>query len=180
VEQGSTFADALLAGGNGAIQQTNSLVSQINGIADSLGSETSSRLYQAGVDAAQGLVDGLTSLSAQLDSAAYKLGTSIALAVKRALGIASPSRVLRDMMGDVGDGAVLGLQDQQVKVGTAASALASQIAVNPSGTYSSTQGAGVSGNDRPGFVWSGDIVTPTDDPHAVANEVLNELVGRLP
>jgi hypothetical protein len=92
VEQGTTIADALLAGGIGAIQQTNTLVGQINGIADSLGSETSSRLYQAGVDAAQGLVDGLTSLSAQLDSAAYALGTSIALAVKRALGIASLRR----------------------------------------------------------------------------------------
>lgn len=181
VEQGTTFADALLSGGNAAIQNTNDLVNQINGIADSLGGETSSRLYQAGVDAAQGLVDGLTSLSAQLDSAAYQLGTSIANAVKAALGIASPSRVLRNMMTYVGDGIALGLDDQTVKVGTAATALSKQIAVTPPATYSSSAAAaaGVSGNGKPAAQVDLTIVTPTDDPHAVANEVINEVVGRL-
>lgn len=182
VDQGSTFAEALLAGGNGSIQNVNSLVGQINGIADTLGTETSSRLYQAGVDAAQGLVDGLTSLSAQLDAAALRLGNSIALAVKRSLGIASPSRVLRSMMDDVGDGAVLGLGDQHVKVGTAAAALASKIAVNPSGTYSSTAAAasaGVSGNGSDQKFRDLVVNTPTEDPHAVAMEVLNEVTGRL-
>lgn len=181
VEQGTQFADALLQGGNAAIQNTNDLVNQINGIADSLGGETSSRLYQAGVDAAQGLVDGLTSLSAQLDSAAYALGTSIADAVKRALGIASPSRVLRGLMGDVGDGIALGLDDQTVKVSTASAALAQRIAITPVATYSSTAqaaaSAAVSGN--PPAQVDLTIVTPTEDPHAVANEVINEVVGRL-
>lgn len=178
VAQGTTFADALLAGGNGAIQNTNDLVNQINGIADSLGGETSSRLYQAGVDAAQGLVDGLTSLSAQLDSAAYNLGTSIANAVKNALGIASPSRVLRNMMTYVGDGISLGLNDQTAKVSTAAASLSKQIAVTPA--YSTpAAAAAVSGNGQPPAQVNLQITTPTEDPHAVANEVINEVVGRL-
>lgn len=178
VEQGTQFADALLQGGNAAIQNTNDLVNQINGIADSLGGETSSRLYQAGVDAAQGLVDGLTSLSAQLDSAAYALGTSIANAVKAALGIASPSKVLFDLMGYVGDGAVEGLDAQHTKVGSAARRFSDAIAITPRTTYSSSSGGGdVSGN---GQKFRDLIVqTPTADPRAVALETVNEVVGRL-
>lgn len=181
VEQGTTIADALLAGGNAAIQSTNSLVGQINSIADTLGSETSSRLYQAGVDAAQGLVDGLTSLSAQLDAAALRLGTSIALAVKKALGISSPSRVLRALMGDVGDGMVLGLGDQTVKVGTAASTLARQVGISPASTYSSSKStdAEVSGNGKDPRFRDLIVQTPTENPKAVALEVLNEVTGRL-
>jgi len=180
VDAGTAFADALLSGGIGSVQQTNSLVSQINGIADSLGVETSNRLYQAGVDAAKGLVDGLTSLSAQLDSAAAALGTSIANAVKKALGIKSPSRVLYDMMGYVGDGTVDGLDAQHNKVSAAAERFARQIAVSPEvAAYSSrqSQGAPVSGNSGNEIHMT--VVTPTTDPKAVAIEAVNELTGRL-
>jgi hypothetical protein len=179
VEQGSLLAEALLSGGNGAIQNVNSLVGQINGIADSLGTETSSRMYQAGVDAAQGLVDGLTSLSAQLDAAAVRLGNSIAAAVKRALGIASPSRVLRDMMDYVGDGAVVGLDNQHAKVGSAAGRLARRIAVSPVNTYATSASGEVSGNGKDPRFRDLIVSTPTEDPKAVALEVLNEVTGRL-
>jgi hypothetical protein len=87
VEQGGAYVQALLEGGQGAVQQTNSLVAQIDDVAQQLGEQASNRLYQAGVDAAQGLVDGLTSLSAELDAAAAALGKAIADAVKRELGI---------------------------------------------------------------------------------------------
>jgi DNA-binding TFAR19-related protein (PDSD5 family) len=184
VEQGTTIADALLAGGTGAVQQTNSLVDQINGIADSLGVEASNRMYQAGVDAAQGLVDGLTSLSAQLDSAAAALGTAIAAAVKRALGIASPSRVLMDMMDYVGDGAAIGLDNQHTKVGSAARRFSDMIAVSPEvASYAQqqrqTEGQRVSGNQSDPRFRDLIIHTPTEDPHAVAIEALNEVIGRL-
>lgn len=187
VEQGGQFASALLGGGLSAIAETNSLVSQINATADGLGTEAASRMYQAGVDAAQGLVDGLESLSAQLDSAATRLGNAIANAVKRALGISSPSRVLRGLMGDVGDGMVLGLNDQTVKVGSAASHLAGQIAVSPEvaayaarqGTSATTEEAGVSGNHPDPRFRDLIVNTPTENPEAVAMEVLNEITGRL-
>jgi hypothetical protein len=181
VEQGTAIADALIAGGTGAIQNVNSLVGQISGIADSLGTETANRLYQAGVDAAQGLVDGLTSLSAQLDAAAVRLGNTIAAAVARALGIASPSRVMRDMMDYVGDGAVQGLDRQHGKVGSAASRLAAQVAIAPGGPKpgSSADYPAVSGNGKDPRFRDLVVHTPTEDPKAVAFEVLNEVTGRL-
>lgn len=179
VDGGSAYADALVQGGAGAVSQVNALVSQITGVADALGLEAADRLYQAGVDAAQGLVDGLNSLSDELDAAATALGNKIAKAIKKALGIKSPSTVLRGMMGAVGDGTVQGLDDQHNKVSASAARLASKIAVSPEvAAYAAQQGtAPVSGNDQRPIDLT--IVTPTEDPHAVAMETLNELTGRL-
>lgn len=192
VETGSAYAEALLAGGSGSISEVNNLTDQINEAAEGLGSAASSQLYQAGVDAAQGLVDGLTSLSAELDSAAAQLGTAIANAIRRELGIASPSKVLIGDMDHVGDGAVIGLDNQRNKIGRAGarfgSRISDQIAVSPEvAAYAARQGVpattgtGVSGNpeDSVRVLWTGNIVTPTEDPHAVATEVLDELTERL-
>lgn len=188
VEGGSAYAEALVAGGQGAISEVNSLTSQFDANASAFGDTAASHLYQAGVNAAQGLVDGLNSLSDELTTAATALGTAIAQAIRDALGIASPSTVLRGDMGYVGDGAVLGLDDQAVKVSAAAARLAGLIRVSPEvaayasaqGTSPTTGGEGVSGNGGPQWLWTGDIVTPTEDPVAVANEVINEITGRLP
>lgn len=184
VEQGGAYAQAILDGGQGAVGQVNGLTAQINAAANALGADASNRLYQAGVDAARGLVEGLESMSEQLDSAATRLGNSIAKAIKKALGIHSPSTVMRDLMNPVGDGAVIGLDRQHSKVGAAAARLAGQIAVSPEvaryaaaqeGSASVSQNlAGVSGNEHH---WH--ISTPTEDPKAVAQEMMNEMTGRL-
>lgn len=181
VEEGGAIADALIKGGTGAIGQVNDLVGQIDGVAANLGLETSSRLYQAGVDAAQGLVDGLNSLSGQLDSAAARLGDSIAASLKRALGIASPSKVMYAAMGYVGDGLEEGLDDQQKRVGLAATRLSDQIRISPAAAeYANMQAAPrVSGNSDDPRIGTLIVQTPTEDPKAVAQEVVNEIVGRL-
>lgn len=182
VEVGGAYAEALLAGGSGAITETNELVKQISSVADILGLEASNRMYQAGVDSAKGLVDGLNSLSKELDSAAAKLGESIAKAVKKALGIKSPSRVLWAAMDDAGDGIVGGLDAQHQKVESAAASLAGKISIKPrvsvGGDDAQGQGGnGVSGNSTVENHWH--ITTPTEDPKAVAQEMINEMVGRL-
>ena len=88
------------------------------------------------------------------------------------------------MMDYVGDGAVIGLDGQHKKLGAASSRFADQIAVSPEvAAYASRQNTPsstpVSGNgDDPRFR---DLIvnTPTEDPVAVAHEVLNEVTGRL-
>jgi hypothetical protein len=178
VEAGSDFAQALVDGGAGTVSQVNELVSQIGSVADQLGTASGSYMYQAGVDAAQGLVDGLTSLSAQLEAAAAHLGDVIANQIAKTLGIASPAKRLIDMMGYVGDGAVVGLDAQHVKVGAAAARLADQIAVSPAAARYGSGTPSVSGN-LAGADIDLTVITPTEDPKAVANEAINELVGRL-
>lgn len=187
VEQGGEYAAALVAGGQGAIQQVNGLTSQISAAAGSLGAAASSRLYQAGVDAAQGLVNGLESMSTRLDAAATRLGNSIARAIKKSLGIKSPSRVARDITDNVVGTLVTGLDKGRNPVGAAANRLGSAIDIAPSmevARYTAAQSrAGVSGNPaNNGDPRFRDLIvnTPTEDPKAVAHEVLNEVTGRLP
>lgn len=181
VEQGGAFAAALVAGGSGAVSEVNGLTSQISDVAKALGVETSNRLYQAGVAAAQGLVDGLNSMSTQLDSAATRLGNAIANAIKKALGIKSPSTVMFAAMGNVGDGIVGGLDAQHVKVNSAAARLSSQVAVSPEvASWAARNGTApvVSGNGS-STVHEWHITTPTTDPVGVAREAINEMTGRL-
>lgn len=178
VDVGGEYAAALIEGGQGAVSQVNNLVAAIGAKADELGLETSKRLYQAGVDAAQGIVDGLKAKDEELKAAATRLGEMISKAVKKALGIKSPSTVMIDNMGYVGSGLVLGLDAQQREVSNAAGRLASMIAVSPEvalANYRASQTAPVSGN---GSAFRDLIVqTPTENPTAVAREVLNEVVG---
>ena len=183
VATGTEYADAILAGGAGAVEQINDLVGQIDLISEGIGKETSTRLYQAGVDTAQGILDGLKSLDAELEAAAKALGDMIAAEVKKALGIKSPSKVMFDMMGHVGDGIALGLGAQDRKVMTASTSLSNTLtgAIYPSPMAAQRYGYGasdkVSGNDMRPIELT--VVTPTEDPTAVAHEAINELVGRL-
>lgn len=188
VDTGGAYAEAILAGGQGAVSEVNSLVGQIDSMATLVGNSAANHMYQAGVDAAAGLVEGLMSLSNELTTAATQLGNAIAQAIASALGIASPSRVLRAMMSDVGDGAALGLDDQHPKISAAAARFSDQIKVSPEvARYAAEQGESpttgerVSGNsDDPRFRdLSVTVVTPTEDPHAVATETINEITGRL-
>lgn len=186
VEGGFDTVQALLNGGQGAVQQINDLLGKIGETGDSLGQTAADKLYQAGVDAAQGLIDGLNSLDDQLEAAATRLGNRIADAVKAALGIKSPSTVLIGAMGEVGNGAVIGLDNQHGKISAAGSrfgrTIADSIAVSPEvAAYQAAQRAsGVSGNGENGKGFRDLIVqTPTEDPRAVALETLNEVMGRL-
>lgn len=93
-EAAGAYAAALVAGGSSAVKEVNSLNSQINATANSFGSTASKNLYQAGVDTAQGLVKGIESQIAAVDKASETIANSVVKAVKKALGIKSPSRVL--------------------------------------------------------------------------------------
>ena len=182
VENGSAFAEALLAGGIGAITSVNTTTAQIADIAESMGTDAAGYLYQAGVDAAQGLVDGLMARDKQLASAAKHLGDLIALEVKRSLGIASPSQRMIDEMDHVGSGVVVGLRNQHGAVGAAANELARQINVGARAGTSAPVGAGVGGGagvsgNSAEHHWH--ITTASENPRTVALEMMNEVVGRL-
>lgn len=184
VEGGFDTVQALVNGGTGAIQQVNDLIGKIGSTGDALGKTAADKLYQAGVDAAQGLLDGLNSLDDKLEAAATALGNRIATAVKNALGIHSPSTVMIGAMGSVGDGVVVGLDGQHDKVGAAGKrfgeAISSAISVSPEvARYEAAQRqAGVSGNAPTNDI-DITVITPTEDPRAVAMETMNEVMGRI-
>ncbi|XVU22537.1 hypothetical protein ACQPZJ_35450 [Actinoplanes sp. CA-054009] len=120
VDGGFATAQALVNGGKGSISQLNSLQSQMNAAADGLGADSSKRLYQAGVDAAAGLVKGLNSQLAAINKASTNLANTIINKLKAVLKIKSPSRVADYEIGQmVGAGAVRGINRSAPAVGDA-------------------------------------------------------------
>jgi phage-related protein len=99
VEGGAAAAEILAKGGKQAVGQVNNLASQITKEGSALGTEASKALYQAGVQAAQGLVKGLQSQATALAKASQNIANQLVAALKKALGIKSPSRVLADEVG---------------------------------------------------------------------------------
>lgn len=70
-ESGTKIADQIILGGTTVVQQINELVASVAAVADEVGIQGAQNFYQAGVDSAQALVNGILS---QLDAAraAYK------------------------------------------------------------------------------------------------------------
>jgi phage-related minor tail protein len=101
VERGGAAARALIQDGGRTIAEVNRLQARIGRQATLLGQVTSGRLFEAGVAAARGLVRGLSSQRRALLAAADDMGKKIAAAVRKALGIRSPSTVMRDVADNI-------------------------------------------------------------------------------
>ena len=86
------FMQQLLDGGKSAVLAIDSLDDQLDTAAAGLGQSASTVLYQAGVDAAQGLLNGLKSKDAAIVANMTALANKILVAMKKKLGIKSPSK----------------------------------------------------------------------------------------
>lgn len=77
----------------------------------------------------QGLINGLASKQAAIIAKARAIANSVTSAMKKALGIASPSRVMRRVGQFTAEGMILGLEDMSTEVQRASAALAQSAAV---------------------------------------------------
>jgi murein DD-endopeptidase MepM/ murein hydrolase activator NlpD len=109
VEGGGADVQALVAGGKGTIKQVNKLQGQINTSATKLGKSTSKTMYGAGIQAQQGLVNGLIDDKKRLEKSAHKLASRLTNSVKKELGIHSPSKVFKDIGANTTEGMRQGL-----------------------------------------------------------------------
>ena len=103
------FVEELLKGGAGAITDINTLSDDIELASSKLGKKASSNLYQAGVDAAKGIVEGLKSEMKPLEKVMTELANKIVGSLKKALKIKSPSRVMAELGKFTGKGLAEGL-----------------------------------------------------------------------
>lgn len=99
------FAQELLAAGKGQIDQLNQLSGDLDTVSAGLAKSASSSLYDAAVNAAAGLVKGLQNQEAAIQKQMDKIAAQMVAAIKKALGIKSPSRVF----AEVGQYSVAGL-----------------------------------------------------------------------
>jgi TP901 family phage tail tape measure protein len=123
VEAGVAAADSLLALSATDVTAFNSAYRSIDTWAERAGAAVTGGFFKGGVAAADGIVKGLESEQAKVEKAIEKMALAMQDALKRALGIKSPSRVFTALMTPVGDGAVLGLERQMPRVSAAAANL---------------------------------------------------------
>lgn len=95
------------------------------------GNAVADQMYGVGIAAQQGLVDGLLSQDAKLVKAAEQLASTMTKAIKRKLGIHSPSTVFRDEVGlPAAQGAADGMTAGKSIVARASAALVSTASLN--------------------------------------------------
>jgi tape measure domain-containing protein len=95
----ASLATALASGGKGAIDEINSLESQLGLAGSSLGESAAGSLYEAGVQSVQGFLDGLNSQDAELIKAYQAIAKNMVKEIRKELGIKSPSRVMAQLAG---------------------------------------------------------------------------------
>lgn len=134
VDAGMAAADALLSLSATDMKAMNTAYSDIEKWSQFAGEAVTGGFYKGGLAAAQGIVKGLESEQKAVEAAIEKMAKGMESALKRALGIKSPSRVFRSLMNYVGEGSVLGLEDQRARVSAAAADLLSAAA----GQYANT------------------------------------------
>jgi tape measure domain-containing protein len=105
------FAQQLLAQGKMGVNHLNDLGKQLDTVSTKLGKTASKELYQAAVDSAQGLVDGLKKKQKDLEKQMEKLADAMVKAIKKKLGIKSPSRVFHEIGGFSAQGVANGLDE---------------------------------------------------------------------
>lgn len=115
------FVDELAEGGQLSIDELNSLTTRLDWAASKLGTSASKELYQAGVDAAEGLVKGLQQQEKAIQAQMNKIADAMVKAIKSKLGIKSPSRVFAKVGGESTDGLIKGLKQTSAGVAAAAS-----------------------------------------------------------
>jgi tape measure domain-containing protein len=105
------FINDVLASGQDGVNALNELEGQLGSAAGGLGKAASTELYQAGVDAAQGLVDGLKKQHAEIEKQMDLIADSMIKAIKKALGIKSPSREFMQISKFSIEGLIRGFED---------------------------------------------------------------------
>ena len=105
VDQGGATAAALVGASDSTIKQLNSMQSQVKKSANAAGSAVSDAMYGAGIRATEGLIKGLEKKKKAIENVMMSIAKGMEKAIKKALGIKSPSTV----MAQLGDYTALGM-----------------------------------------------------------------------
>ncbi|MDL5204958.1 phage tail tape measure protein [Streptomyces sp. ALI-76-A] len=112
-EEGGQMAAALLNAGGGQIKELNSTYSAIGSQSNALGSQVAGNYYNAGIKATEGLIRGLKAKEKHLTKAIENMSKAMVKALKKALGIKSPSRVFMGLGGFTAAGFTNGIRNGQ-------------------------------------------------------------------
>lgn len=116
VDGGSSAAAALANANSGQIKQINSQQGALVRAANQAGATAGDAMYGAGIRAAQGLVQGLQSQQKAIERQMLTIARGMSKAIRAALGIKSPSRVMALVGRYTGQGLIKGVEGQRAAV----------------------------------------------------------------
>ncbi|WP_030847348.1 phage tail tape measure protein [Streptomyces griseus] len=147
VEQGASAAAALATASQAQIKQANANQAALVRAAGNAGATAGDAMYGAGIQAGQGLVRGLQREQAAIERQMLKIATGMQRAIRRALGIKSPSRVMAAIGKYIPRGLVTGIDGERGLVDRSMAGLVDPDAViTPAGAGS--YGGGFSSGSR--------------------------------
>jgi hypothetical protein len=129
-EQGAQFAKSLAGADKATIKQYNSLNTSINKESSKLGKVGADMLYDSGKHAGKGFLTGLKAQQKDIEKLMLSIAKGMQKAIKKALGIKSPSTVFAAIGRNIGDGLVSGMAASHPKVSAAAKRIGSAAAGN--------------------------------------------------
>ncbi|WP_420169006.1 phage tail protein [Streptomyces violaceoruber] len=124
VDGGAATAEALAKATPAELKRINELQAQLAKAATSTGASVAGALYDSGVRAAQGLVDGLKKQQKSIEKQMEKIAAAMVKAIKKALKIKSPSRVFMGVGEMSGAGLREGMLRSRQSVAAASTAMA--------------------------------------------------------
>jgi hypothetical protein len=127
-EEGYAYASALAGSNSTLLKQINSAQAGINSQASKLGNAGADALYDSGKNAGKGFLKGLTSQQAAIEKQMLKIAKGMDKAIRKALGIKSPSTVMAEVGRYSTEGLAAGLTQRTPVLDRALSDISARVA----------------------------------------------------
>ncbi|MFF6925850.1 hypothetical protein [Streptomyces californicus] len=171
-EQGYAYANALAGASSSTLKSINATQAALTSGTDKLGKTGADLLYDSGKNAAKGYLKGLDSQQAAIEKQMVKIAKSMDKAIRKALGIKSPSTVAAVSGGFFTQGVAKGAVDQLPVLDRAMDTVAGRMAtMRPVVGRPAVVGTGAGGT-----VIHAHIKVESLDPLAAAREVQKALL----
>ncbi|MFD7746701.1 hypothetical protein ACFV2V_13905 [Streptomyces sp. NPDC059698] len=171
-EQGYAYASALAGMGTAALKGVNATQSHLDKAANTLSGLGADLMYDSGKNASKGYLAGLDSQQEAIEKQMLKIAKSMDKAIRKALGIKSPSTVMAQLGRHTTEGLAVGMRDRMPVLDQALTAVTDRVAsARPVVGRAAVVGAGTGGT-----VIHAHIKVESLDPLAAAREVQKALL----
>ncbi|WP_425832559.1 hypothetical protein [Streptomyces fractus] len=127
-EEGYAYASALAGASSKLFKEINTTQYGINAQAETLGRAGADALYDSGKDAGRGFLKGLSSQQKAIENQMLKIAKGMDKAIRKALGIRSPSRVMAEVGRYSTEGLAAGLTERTPVLDRALGTVAGRVA----------------------------------------------------
>ncbi|MFF8659458.1 hypothetical protein [Streptomyces huasconensis] len=127
-EEGYAYASALAGSSSKLLKEINSTQYKVNDEASKLGRSGADALYDSGKNAGKGFLKGLQSQQSAIEKQMLKIAKGMDRAIRRALGIKSPSTVMAQLGRYSTEGLARGLTDRMPVLDQVPAAVSGRVA----------------------------------------------------